>query len=192
MENINSHSDFLTKSSKAERSLLLLYKSGSEQCNCAVRNIEEAMGKASGISLFSADVATVRDIHPVYGIETVPALLIFTGGRLSNVIKGCQGVSYYKALAENTLFRINNGSGQKALKRVTVYSTPACSWCNTLKTWLSKNSIAYTDIDVSRDQAAAEALVRRSGQQGVPQTDINGQIVVGFNQTELRRLLEIQ
>jgi glutaredoxin-like YruB-family protein len=77
------------------------------------------------------------------------------------------------------------------LKRVTVYSTPTCSWCNTLKAWLQKNNIRYSDVDVSRDQNAAEALVRRTGQQGVPQTDINGQIVVGFNQQRLKELLEI-
>jgi len=47
-------------------------------------------------------------------------------------------------------------------------------------------------VDVSREQNAAEVLVRRSGQQGVPQTDINGQIVVGFNQQRLKELLEIQ
>jgi hypothetical protein len=33
--------------------------------------------------------------------------------------------------------------------------------------------------------------VRRSGQQGVPQTDINGKIVVGFDQIRLKELLEI-
>jgi glutaredoxin len=47
-------------------------------------------------------------------------------------------------------------------------------------------------VDISQNQDAAEALVRRSGQQGVPQTDINGQIVVGFDQPRLKELLEIQ
>jgi glutaredoxin-like YruB-family protein len=72
-----------------------------------------------------------------------------------------------------------------------VYSTPTCSWCNTLKTWLRKNNIPFTDVDVSRDQRAAEELTRRTGQQGVPQTEINGQIVVGFNQPRLKELLEL-
>jgi glutaredoxin len=47
-------------------------------------------------------------------------------------------------------------------------------------------------VDVSSDQRAAEDLVRRTGQQGVPQTDINGEIVVGFNQPKLKELLGIR
>jgi glutaredoxin-like YruB-family protein len=192
MESVSSYQDFLAKASKMGKSFLLLYKPGSEQSNCALRNLENAVNGQDDISVFTADVKSVRDIHPVYGIETVPALLVFNGSRLSTVIKGCQDAGYYKALTENALFRTGTGSADKAAKNVTVYSTPTCSWCNTLKEWLKKNNIFYTDVDVSRDQGAAEALVRRSGQQGVPQTEINGQIVVGFNQPELKRLLEIQ
>lgn len=192
MESVISYPDLQAKALKKEKSFLLLYKPGSEQSACALQNLESAVNGQQDINLYSADVTSVRDIHPVYGIESVPALLVFTGGRLSTVIKGCQGESYYKALTENTLFRTGTGSAGKAAKNVTVYSTPTCTWCNTLKEWLKKNSINYNNVDVSRDQGAAEALVRRSGQQGVPQTEINGQIVVGFNQPELKRLLEIQ
>jgi len=52
--------------------------------------------------------------------------------------------------------------------------------------------IRYTDIDVSRDQHIADELVKRSGQMGVPQIDINGEIVVGFNKTRINELLGIQ
>jgi glutaredoxin len=38
----------------------------------------------------------------------------------------------------------------------------------------------------------AEEMVRRSGQQGVPQTDINGEIIVGFDKARINRLLDIQ
>jgi glutaredoxin len=56
---------------------------------------------------------------------------------------------------------------------------------------LRQNRISFTDIDISHDEKAAQNLVRRSGQQGVPQTEINGQIVVGFDQPKLKKLLEI-
>jgi glutaredoxin-like YruB-family protein len=192
MENVNSYQDLKAKALNMERSFLLLYKPGSEKSDCAIQNLESAVNGQHDTNIYTADVTIVRDIHPVFGIETVPALLVFTGGRLSTVIKGCQDAGYYRALTENTLFRTGNGSADKGVKNVTVYSTPTCTWCNTLKEWLRKNNISYTDVDISRDQLSAEALVRRSGQQGVPQTDINGQIVVGFNQPELKRLLEIQ
>jgi glutaredoxin 3 len=43
----------------------------------------------------------------------------------------------------------------------------------------SKN-IEYTDVDVSKDQAAAIKMVELSGQMGVPVIDIDGDITVGF------------
>jgi glutaredoxin-like YruB-family protein len=189
MEKVISYTDFLSRASKDGKKYLLLYKSGSEQSSCAYSSIENAFEGRNG--LYSADVSEVRDIHPAYGISSVPSLLVFTDDVLVNVIKGCHDAGYYKALTENAIFRADTAVEGKAAKRVTVYSTPACSWCNTLKTWLQKNNIRYTDIDVSADQRAAEELVRRTGQQGVPQTDINGQIVVGFNQPKLKELLGI-
>ena len=192
MERVSSYLEFVTRMSEAEKSFLLLYREGSDQSSCAYRNIEKAASEMGKIRIFLADVNNVRDIHGLYGVESVPSLLVFSDGRLTNIVKGCQDSSYYKALTDNSLFRAGQTQEKKPAKRVTVYSTPSCSWCNTLKAWLRKNNIAFTDVDVSRDQNAAEALVRRSGQQGVPQTDINGQIVVGFNQPRLKELLEIQ
>jgi glutaredoxin-like YruB-family protein len=92
---------------------------------------------------------------------------------------------------EGVIFRSENLKNEKTQKRVTVYSTPTCSWCNTLKSYLRKHQVPFTDIDVSKDQRAADELVKRSGQMGVPQTDINGQMVVGFEQKRLNQLLEL-
>ncbi|HCC70540.1 MAG TPA: NrdH-redoxin [Bacteroidales bacterium] len=73
---------------------------------------------------------------------------------------------------------------------MTVYSTPACTWCNTLRSYLKDRKINYRDIDVSVDQNAAEQMVNKSGQQGVPQIDIDGQVVVGFDKMRIDNLLE--
>ena len=77
-------------------------------------------------------------------------------------------------------------------KRVTLYSTPSCSWCNVLKNHLKASNIRFTEVDVSQNQEAAEQMVRRSGQRGVPQTDIDGQIIVGFDKNKINSLLGIQ
>ena len=191
MENIVSHSEFMSKVEKTGKSFLLLYKSGNEQSQCALIAMADAFAGADDTAVFAADVAVVRDIHPVYGVTTVPSLLIFESGNLTSVIKGCQGSDFYKAMADNAIYRAKAQAEGKAPKSVTVYSTPTCSWCNTLKTWLRKNNVPFTVVDISRNQSAAEELVRRSGQQGVPQTDINGEIVVGFDQKKLKELLEI-
>jgi len=56
---------------------------------------------------------------------------------------------------------------------------------------LQENGIQYREVNVAADQKAAEAMVRKSGQQGVPQTEINGQIIVGFDKTRINSLLGI-
>jgi glutaredoxin len=60
------------------------------------------------------------------------------------------------------------------------------------KAYFREKGIKFTDIDVSRDQAAARDMVRRSGQMGVPVIDINGKIVVGFNRPQVNALLGIK
>jgi glutaredoxin len=47
-------------------------------------------------------------------------------------------------------------------------------------------------VDITRDQRAAQDMIRRSGQQGVPVTLINNRPVVGFNKNEINRLLDIR
>lgn len=192
MNNIQSHNNFLKRIEKADRSFLLLYKPESEASRCAIANLSSIAGKDSSIPVFYADVSAVRDIHSHYGVTSVPSLLIFNGQNLVNVIKGCQDASFYQALTDQAVFQMKAAAEGKAPKQVTVYSTPTCSWCNTLKGWLRKNGVPYTDIDVSRDERAAQDMVSRSGQQGVPQTEISGRIVVGFDQAKLKELLEIQ
>lgn len=187
IEKVTSHGDFIAKAGNTGKVFLMLYRGGSEQSECALNNLMDST--AGDLKVFAADVTEVRDIHESYGITSVPSLMTFIDGRLTGIVKGCQDTGYYRAMAENNMFRVT-GEGETApARRVTVYSTPTCSWCNTLKSWLKQNGINYTDIDVSRDQRAAEDLVRRTGQQGVPQTDINGEVVVGFNQSRLKQLL---
>ncbi len=76
--------------------------------------------------------------------------------------------------------------------KVRVFSTPSCPYCVTLKEFLKKNNIKFEDIDVSQDKAAAEEMVKKSGQMGVPVVDIDGQIVVGFDREKICELLNIQ
>lgn len=72
---------------------------------------------------------------------------------------------------------------------VKVYSTPTCPWCITTKKYLTDKNISYEDIDVSKDRNAAMEMVQKSGQRGVPVLDINGSIIIGFNQAEIDKSL---
>ena len=76
-------------------------------------------------------------------------------------------------------------------KKVIIYSTPTCPYCMRAKQFLSDNSIAFEDIDVSTNQAAGEEMVRKSGQMGVPVLDIEGEIIVGFDKERIIQVLGI-
>lgn len=76
-------------------------------------------------------------------------------------------------------------------KSVIVYSTPDCPWCTRVKQFLKENSILFLDWDVSVDKLAADEMIKKSGQMGVPVLDIDGQIVVGFDKERIKQLLGI-
>lgn len=191
MKPIKSYNELLEKMQPHDTTYLLLHKNGSEQSKCALDNLKKASEKNSEIKIFTADVNTVRDIHTKYNITSVPALLAFEDSEFKNVIKGCHDADYIINLFEHAIYTSKIKKGDKSVKRVVVYTSPTCHWCNTLKNYLRKNNIRFREIDISKNQQKAKELVRKSGQQGVPQTEINGQIVVGFDQAKLNRLLEI-
>lgn len=194
MKQIHSFEELKEAVGTEGKSFLLLYKSsGSEQNSCALKAVESAAAKAGKTNVLTADVATVRDIHPQNGITSVPGLLEFENGELKKVVKGCSEESFYQNLFEGGAFHSSaTGDKEKPQKNVVVYSTPTCTWCNTIKSYFRDNNIRFRDIDVSRDQKAAEEMVKRSGQQGVPQTLINGQVVVGFDKARIDALLGIR
>lgn len=76
--------------------------------------------------------------------------------------------------------------------KVRVFSTQTCPWCEKTKEFLKKNNIPFEAIDVTHDEKAKEEMIGLSKQMGVPVIDIDGKIIVGFDQPELKRLLHIK
>ncbi|MFH1413718.1 MAG: glutaredoxin domain-containing protein [Candidatus Omnitrophota bacterium] len=77
------------------------------------------------------------------------------------------------------------------MKNVKVYSTPTCPWCIKVKQFLKDNNVNFENIDVALDQKAAEEMVEKSGQMGVPVLDIEGEILVGFDKDKIKTKLGI-
>jgi len=75
---------------------------------------------------------------------------------------------------------------------VKVYSTPTCPYCVIAKQYLKSQNVQFEDIDVSVDQAAAQEMINKSGQMGVPVLDINGTIIVGFNKAKINQALGLK
>lgn len=74
---------------------------------------------------------------------------------------------------------------------IKIYSTPACTYCKMAKEFLTSHNVPFVDVDVSVDAAAREEMVEKSGQLGVPVFDIDGQVMVGYNQQLLSKVVGI-
>lgn len=73
---------------------------------------------------------------------------------------------------------------------VTVYTTESCPWCVRTKQFLEKSGVPFVEKRVDSDRAAAIEMIRRSGQQGVPVTATEDEVILGFDQQKLQRLVK--
>jgi len=60
------------------------------------------------------------------------------------------------------------------------------------KAYLRQQGIAFREIDVERDPGAARRMTERSGRQGVPQIDVDGRVIVGFDKAPIGALLDLR
>lgn len=63
----------------------------------------------------------------------------------------------------------------------TVYVTSTCPFCVMMTNYLDQQNIPYRTVNVQTDMEAARRLVATTGQMGVPQTEINGKWIIGFD-----------
>lgn len=72
---------------------------------------------------------------------------------------------------------------------ITVYSTTWCAFCHAAMQYFDKLGVKYTSVDVEKDAQAAQTMVHKSGQMGVPVIDIDGTIIVGFDRPKIDQTL---
>ena len=75
---------------------------------------------------------------------------------------------------------------------VTIYSTPTCIWCKKTKEFFRAHKIKFTEKDVSENVENAKEMIKISGQRGTPVIKANGKIIIGFNESELKKALKIK
>lgn len=75
------------------------------------------------------------------------------------------------------------------MTKAIIYSTKTCPYCKMAKEFFKSNGIEFEEIDVSEDQEKAKEMFEKSGQMGVPVIDIDGQIVVGFDEDKVIKIL---
>ncbi|MEK7643070.1 MAG: glutaredoxin domain-containing protein [Patescibacteria group bacterium] len=77
------------------------------------------------------------------------------------------------------------------MKNVAIYTTPVCVYCQKTKDFFKKHNIQYTEYNVITDEKRRDEMISRSGQMGVPVIDIDGKLVLGYDERRLRELLEV-
>ncbi len=75
-------------------------------------------------------------------------------------------------------------------KTIKIYSTPTCPYCKMAKSFLTERGLEYDDVDVSADRKAAEEMVDKTGQMGVPVLDIDGTVIIGFDKDAIEAALK--
>ncbi len=78
------------------------------------------------------------------------------------------------------------------MPKVKIYSTPTCPYCMKAKEFFKENNIEFENIDVAGNQEAANEMIEKSGQMGVPVIEIDGTIIVGFDQPKVKQALGME
>ena len=75
-------------------------------------------------------------------------------------------------------------------KKVEIYSTPTCHYCQLSKEFFAEKGIEYTDYNVAEDAEKRREMIEKTGQMGVPVIIIDGsETLVGFDKGRVSTLL---
>lgn len=75
------------------------------------------------------------------------------------------------------------------MKEVFVYSRSTCAPCKTLKVWLTRKGIAYTELNVD-DPAVEDELLGFTGMVLLPTVVIGDKIIKGLNISQINQALQ--
>ena len=170
---------------------VLAFLSENSARSMEAEKILKFLSDETGTPIWGVNVHQTVDIHPILSITQIPTVVTIKNGEMVNKLVGLQREGTYRKLLSDAPRKKADGSEAPPL-RVTVYTTRTCPHCTTVKNHLKRKGVAFREIDVSSDANAASDLQRRTGQTGVPQTDINGTIVLGADIAKINRLINIQ
>ena len=80
--------------------------------------------------------------------------------------------------------------------KIKIYTLSTCSHCRNAKKFLNENNVPYEATDVDMLEGAARAAVieevkKINSRCTFPTIAVGDQVIVGFNENELRKALEL-
>jgi glutaredoxin 3 len=93
---------------------------------------------------------------------------------------------------------VNEAAGVDELKpgKVVLYATMSCPYCKMEESWLKEKGIEHEMVYVDHNRKKAEEMVKKTGQMGVPVTEIQyedsePEFIIGFNKLQLTNILGV-
>lgn len=136
------------------------------------------------------DVGQVKGVHKRLGVSSVPTVVLVDGSTVLQKVAGVQTDEYYERALLMPSTGANTGTkDDKPHHNTVLYVGASCPWCTRARNYLRKQRVQFREIDISKNQGEADRLVSRSGNKGVPQLNIDGHWVVGFDKPKINKLL---
>ncbi len=149
-----------------------------------IEKLEEEY-KGRDLTFVSIDLDSNPSFTSYYRIAGLPTVIFFKDGMMKGLYMGVKTVEEFREIISGII----EGKKKEGPSAVKVFSTPTCPYCHMVKAYLDQKDVPYEDIDVSKDREAAMQMVQKSGQMGVPQLWIDGEVVVGYDTTRIDELL---
>lgn len=74
--------------------------------------------------------------------------------------------------------------------KVKIYSTSWCGFCKQAMKYFDSIGVKYNDVNVEADPSEAEAMVKKTGQMGVPVIEIGDATIIGFDRPKIDAALQ--
>ena len=68
---------------------------------------------------------------------------------------------------------------------------PSCGYCKLAKKFFRENNISVEEKDVESNQKNLKEMITKTGQTGVPVIEVDGDIIIGFDESRLRNKIRI-
>lgn len=170
---------------------LYFYGDFSDKSQKMLQDLHAIASEVKEVPIYSVNVSQNKELHKRFNVKSVPTIVLFKNKRPVEWIQGEQSDNYIKNALKGESMTAKSVSSEAKTPKIIMYTTPTCSFCDKMKAYLRKLGFPFQDIDVSKDSKAADELMQKTGQTGVPQTFINGQHIVGFDQKKIDKLLGI-
>lgn len=72
---------------------------------------------------------------------------------------------------------------------IKLYISPNCDWCKKIKTWLKRRRLPLEIYDITESEDVRDQVIEKTHQMIVPVTEINGEIIVGFDEEKLEKAI---